>query len=235
MNRFADCCIACIVACGLLVVFAPSSFAEESNEDPVKAKLELAQKNFKAEIEKFNDSVKELMEKKIAVARKTGNKPVVDGLNVELNAFTRDETVPVSVPVAFQRKQATIRSKLADAYEVAIKEYTKQGADAEAKQMVDALKGHQQFYELAAIRKTLIGTWNLKLGSYTTNLIFHADGTVTHTTEKKTFKWVIDLEAGHVKCNFGDGQGDTIKLPLNEKGTTGINVNGHEFVVTKQK
>lgn len=234
MNRFSDCCLACILACGLLAL-APSSFAEESNEDPVRTKLELARKNFQTEIEKFNDSVKELMEKKIAVARKTGNKPVVDGLNAELNAFTRDETVPASVPVPFQRKQATIRSKLADAYEVAIKEYTKQGADAEAKQMVDALKAHHQFDELAAIRKMLIGTWHLKLGSYTSNLIFHADGTVTHTTEKQTFKWVIDLEAGHVKCNFGDGRGDTIKLPLNEKGTTGHNFRGHEFVITKQK
>ena len=53
-----------------------------------------------------------------------------------------------------------------------------------------------QFDELAAIRKTLIGAWHLKLGSYTSNLIFHADGTVAHTTEKKTFKWVIDVEAG---------------------------------------
>ena len=234
MNRFSDCILASILACGLLA-FAPSGFAEESNEDPVKAKLELAQKNFQTEIEKFNDSVKELMEKKVAVARKTGNKPVVDGLNVELNAFTRDETVPTSVPVTFQRRQASIRSKLADAYEVAVKEYTKLGADAEAKQMVDALKTHQQFDELAAIRKTLIGAWHLKLGSYTSNLIFHADGTVAYTTAKKTFKWVIDLDAGHVKCNFGDGRGDTIKLPLNEKGTTGINVNGHEFVLTKQK
>ncbi len=235
MNRFADCCIACILACGLFTL-APSCFAEESSEDPVKAKLELARKNFQTEIEKFNDSVKELMEKKIAVARKTGNKPVVDGLNVELNAFIRDETVPASVPVTFQRKQASIRSKLADAYEVAIKEYTKQGADAEAKQMVDALKAHQQFDELAAIRKMLIGTWNLKLGSYTANLIFHADGTVTHTTEKKTFKWVIDLEAGQVKYVYGkEGQADIIKLPLNDKGTTGINGNGHEFIITKQK
>jgi len=38
-----------------------------------------------------------------------------------------------------------------------------------------------------------------------------------------------------VKCNFGDGQGNTIKLPLNEKGTTGHNFRGHEFIITKQK
>ena len=50
--------------------------------------------------------------------------------------------MPTSVPITFQRKQASIRSKLADAFEVAIKEYTKLGADAEAKQMVDALKAH---------------------------------------------------------------------------------------------
>lgn len=235
MNRFADCCLACIFACGLFAL-APSGFAEESSEDLVRAKFELARKNFQTEIEKFNDSVKELMEKKVTVARKTGNKPVVDGLNVELNAFIRDETVPANIPVSFQRKQSSIRSKLADAYEVAIKEYTKRGADAEAKQMVDALKAHQQFDELAAIRKLLIGTWNLKLGSYTSNLIFHADGTVTHTTEKKTFKWVIDLGAGQVKCDDGnEGRGDIIKLPLNDKGTTGLNWHGHEFVLTKQK
>ena len=104
--------------------------------------------------------------------------------------------MPTSVPITFQRKQASIRSKLPDAFEVAVKEYTKLGADAEAKQMVDALKAHHPFDELAGIRKTLIGAWHLKLGSYTSNLIFHADGTVAHTTEKKTFKWVIDVEAG---------------------------------------
>ena len=50
--------------------------------------------------------------------------------------------MPTSVPITFQRKQASIRSKLPDAFEVAVKEYTKLGADAEAKQMVDALKAH---------------------------------------------------------------------------------------------
>lgn len=234
MKRFADCFIVCIIAYGLLA-FVPGGIAEESSEDPVTVKLERARTSYQAEIEKFNDSVKELLEKKIAVARKAGNQQIVDGLNTELNLFTSDETMPYSVPVPLHRKQTSIRSKMAEAYEVAIREYTKKGADAAAKEVVQQLKVLQRLEELAAIRRSLVGTWNLKLGGYTTNLIFYPDGTVNHTTEKKTLTWLIDLDAGQVKCKDGDAAWDTIKLPLNEKGTTGFNSVGSEFTITKQK
>ena len=216
-------------------IAAPRVHAQGAQGDPILAKLERAKTTYRTDAKKFESAVDEYIDKQIDVARKSGNKPAIDGLNSEFEAFHRDAIVPPSAPEALHRKQAVLRSKLADAFEMAVKDYTKKGADSQAKAISDELLAFRAFDEVVAIKKMLVGTWTLRLSGYTTDLVFRPDGTLDNTTAKKTLQWKIDLTAQEIRCTDGDKRWETIRLPLREEGTRGVNAAGSEFTVTKRK
>ena len=225
-----------IVAAALFgVMAAPQVHAQGTPADPILEKLERAKTVYWADAKKFESTVDEYIDKQIEIARKAGNKPAIDALNLEFEAFHRDAIVPPSAPEALHRKQMVFRSKLADAFETAVKDYTKKGADSQAKGVTEELQAFRAFDEVVAIKKKLVGTWTLRLSGYTTDLIFHPNGTLENTTAKKTLQWKIDLPAKEIRCMEGDKRWETIRLPLIEEGTRGVNAAGNEFTVTKRK
>lgn len=209
--------------------------AQGTQGDPILSKLERAKTTYRADAKKFESTVDEYIDKQIEIARKAGNKPAIDALNLEFEAFHRDAIVPPSAPEAFHRKQMVFRGKLADAFETAVKDYTKKGADSQAKGVTEELQAFRAFDEVVAIKKKLVGTWTLRLSGYTTDLIFHPNGTLENTTAKKTLQWKIDLPAQEIRCMEGEKRWETIRLPLVEEGTHGVNAAGNEFTVTKRK
>lgn len=216
-----------------LAVFTASNI--RAQEDPIKSRIERTYESYQKEIEEFNTSVIKVLEGKIEVARKSGNKPQIDSLNSELDFFKSDAVLPMTVSMALRRKQVVLRTKLEKAYESAIKEYSKAGQDAEATQVELRLKEFREEPIRNLTKRTLLGTWQVTSGNYTTAFTFNADGTVKYATEKVTLPWKIDVESGYVIIGDADRPTDRIKLPLDEKGTSGLAATGNTIVLKKGK
>lgn len=215
---------------GMFLAAGPNTYADES-ADPIGAKLETARLKYKKDLEQFSNSVKDLLDKKEESARKTGNKAVVDNLREELKTFEADAILPSIVPASFERKLSAIRGEMEQAFKLAIKDYTKKRSDDDAKKVEEELKVFRDAAVLSATKQALLGTWKLQIGSYSSDLVFHANETVEITTERATSPWKIDL-----KANIIDVEGvGKVKLPLSEKGTSGVSFKGDNFTMTKQR
>lgn len=216
-----------------LAVFAASNVW--GDEDPIKTRIERSQQSYQKEMDEHSTSVIKIIEGKIEVARKSGNRAQIDSLNADLESFKNDEILPMFVSMAVRRKQAVMRAKLEKAYESAIKEYSKASQDAQAKEIGQQLKDFRNEPARRLAKKSLLGTWQVTSGNYTTAFTFDADGTVKYDTEKVTLPWKIDVENGYVLTGDPDAPTDKIKLPLDEKGTSGLSANGNTIVLKKGK
>ena len=128
-----------------------------------------------------------------------------------------------------------MRGDLEQAYKTAVRDYTRKGADGEAQKAEAEWKEFRNAPIIAATKRKLLGTWSLRVDNgYTSDLVFHEDGTVDHTMSGGTMPWKIDLDAGFVFLG-NDKKGDKIQLPLNEDKGTGTNGGGQQFTVTKKK
>lgn len=222
-----------LCTCIWLALSGPCSEASDALDQATTA-LTSAKVKYNRETESFDKSVKAAIEKKIESARRAGNKSLIDQLKAESELFDADDTVPPALPTSYLKKQTAIRGEMEQAYTAAIKAFTKQRADKQAAQAEKELATFQFRSSLAATKKMLVGTWKLKAPSgYTSDLIFHANGTVDHSAAGMTLQWSVDTEAGHIKIAFPGGKFDKIKLPLKEKESPGFNINGMEYSVTK--
>ena len=195
--------------------------------------MEGARRSYQNDIDKFNTSVVELVEKKIEAARKGGNKTLVDGLEAELEQFQGDGILPSTSPAKHDRQRAALRARLERAYESAIKKCTRAGEDSLAENLEQEATDFRHELALKAARRKILGTWKLRLGNYMTDLVFKADGAVINTKEIRTAKWTIDVAAGFVFVEYSPVYIDKISLPLNFKGTQGVTGNGRKFVIAK--
>jgi hypothetical protein len=119
--------------------FAPAVFGvlvccvtAAADDDPVKKKLEVAKETYGVEMGKFRQAAEEWFDKREEVARKAGNKKVVDQVKAERQAFRDKGELPKAASADLKQKPATARKALEAAYKVAVKEYTKASKDAEA-------------------------------------------------------------------------------------------------------
>ena len=220
----------------LILAWGTIAFAEVTSDDPIGMKLSHAKISYTREITKFNEEFEKAFESKLADARKAGKQETVDDLKAELDAFKKTGVVPSNTPVAVRRKRTVIRGKMESAYETAIKGYTKSGNDSIRKQLESELKLFQLPDKIVAIKADLVGTWNMKVGDWSTDVIFNENGTAKGTTHQITGVYVIDLDAETVKITWEKDWGWWVhKLPLDPKGTASSSSGGHEFKIVKQK
>lgn len=224
-----------ILAAAIALTVVIGAGQAEEPSDPVATQLEHARQKYKKEYEQFEKSVGDLFEKKEETVRRTGSKQALDVLRADRKSFEDDQIVPSFAPPSYAKKQTTIRADLERAYNVAIKDYIKKRADDEAAQIESELKDFRNAPKVTAIRRTLLGTWSLRVVSgYTADLVFQDDGTVKHTLIGSTNTYRIDLDAGFVYLGPGK-ETDRMKLPLNDDRATGFNGAGQETTFTKKK
>lgn len=223
-----------VCTCLAYAVLAGCVGAQEE-VDPVATQLENARQKYKKELDQFEKSVKDLLDKKEAAARKAGNKPVLDQVQAERKSFEDDAVVPTFAPPAMAKKLALIRAELERAYSAAIKDYIKKRADDDAKQVEDELKEFRNAPKIVVIRRALAGTWTLRVVSgYTTDLVFDQEGTVKYGINGSTVKYRIDVDAGFVYLGEGKDP-DRIKLPVNGDRADGFNSAGQDTTYSKKK
>jgi hypothetical protein len=103
-----------------------------ADDDPVKKKLEAAKETYSAEMGKFRQAAEEWFDKREEIARKAGNKALVDQIKTERQAFRDKDELPKTATTDLKQKPAAARKALEAAYKTAVKEYTKASKDAEA-------------------------------------------------------------------------------------------------------
>jgi hypothetical protein len=112
--------------------FLACGFAAAADEDPVRSKLDDAKAAYDSEMEKFEASVDEWLDKREESARKDGNKKLVDQVKAERQAFNEHGELPKDLPTTIRRKATLARLALESAYTTAIKEFTKASRDDDA-------------------------------------------------------------------------------------------------------
>ncbi len=116
----------------LLFAVAGLCSAQADDADAVKEKLFQAKKTYDTETQKFRQAVAEVLDKREADARKTGNKKGVDQAKAERKAFEETGELPMTVPLAVLKSMVTARANLDRAYAAAVKEYVKLKEDSAA-------------------------------------------------------------------------------------------------------
>ena len=141
---------------GLILVFTLSAAVavsgqdkgKEKEDDPIKAKLDKAKAVYEIEIEKTEKAILDSFTKTEAVARKNGNKAVIDQVRAERTAFELTGAVPKSLPGPVQQHITAARAPLEIAYAVAIRDYTKANQNkkaAEVQQAIEEFKASGSF------------------------------------------------------------------------------------------
>jgi hypothetical protein len=113
----------------LALPFLAVTSSLRAEDDPVKEKLEKKKADYEVDIEKYHRAVTEYFDRRETAARNAGNKKLVDQIKAERQTFTDDGELPKAAPAALRQGRAAVRAKLAAAYEVAVKEYTRAKKD----------------------------------------------------------------------------------------------------------
>jgi predicted peptidase len=102
------------------------------DEDPIRADLEKARKAFKEETDAFQKAVDSHFDAREDLARKDGTKKLVDQIKAERQEFKQTGRIPKTLPAQTRQKMSAGRTSMINAYNQAIKDYTKLKKDQEA-------------------------------------------------------------------------------------------------------
>lgn len=210
-----------------------SAFCDEPAKDPTRQKVVKARATFQSEAEKLKTSVKEAMEKRVEVARKSGDKDALDVLNKEIERFESGGPIPSFLPEAYHKKQIVMLQRIENVLEAAVKDYTKKGKDGEAKPLSAELKSVRNVLQFIDVRRTIVGTWKMTAGSFAADVVFSADGTAQTSTLHKCI-WEFDAEKQQLTWTYPHGLKEMVKLPIDTRGTKGVSSTGTEIVITKK-
>jgi hypothetical protein len=158
-----------------------------ADDDPAKAKLDDAKRQYREQVEKLRQTVLDALEKKEAVARDKGDKKAVDQVKAERDAFTDRDVAPKSMAGDYGKDLARARAAMVAAYEAAVKDFTKAKKDDEAGKAEEELKAFRK--EITAKSGTstnandLVGTFQGQSGS--------GGFTETWTIAKDGGKWSV--------------------------------------------
>lgn len=100
--------------------------------DRVREKLLAARKAYDDELKQFRLEVVAWLDKREEMARKDGDKKLVDQVKAERRAFSESEELPKMLPAAIAQKPARARKALEAAHELAVKHLTMVKQDEEA-------------------------------------------------------------------------------------------------------
>jgi hypothetical protein len=101
-------------------------------DDPIKAELDEAKSHYEAAMKEVHEGVTKWLADEERSARRRGDKASVDRLKEAYKKFSETRQLPSQVSLNLQRKHDKNRDKLIAAYQHAIKEFTREGKDAEA-------------------------------------------------------------------------------------------------------
>src|SRR6266545_2641653 len=124
-----------------LIVVVLSCAAGADDKDPVKEKLFAAKVAYDAEMSQYRKQAGEWFDRREEVARKAGDKMLVDQIKVERKTFDEDGELPKNVPAAIPQKQQSAKKALEGAYAQAVKEYLRAKKDDEAAAVEAEWKG----------------------------------------------------------------------------------------------
>lgn len=209
-----------------MVLLTSATAVTAADEDPIKAKLDTARKEFDAKSEKYTKSVNEWLDKKEETARKAGNKTLVDQIKQVHETFQDTGELHVAPPPDVLKILTGARTAYEAALVSAVKDYTKAKKDDEAAAATARLKEFREEIDpRTPIKKSLLGTWKITMGDYKAEWTFKEDGTLTSTAGNvKQGNWAIDLNRRAVLIVWGKDLTDKIDLPLNPKGTAGSQI-----------
>ena len=106
--------------------------ARAEDAESVKEKLLAAKKEFDGEVQKFRTAVTDALDKRMADARKAGNRKLVDQIKADRERFEQTGEFPADCPKAALTQIGAARAKLDKAYSAAIRDLIKLRADTAA-------------------------------------------------------------------------------------------------------
>jgi hypothetical protein len=103
-----------------------------ADEDPIKAKLDAAEKTHATELKRAQQALLDSFDEREKTARTKGNKKLLDQIKAERAAFTEREECPPTALVKYEQRHSTANGRMIAAYKAAIREYTKAKKDDKA-------------------------------------------------------------------------------------------------------
>jgi hypothetical protein len=129
------------------------SITLQADESSPKLRLNNARAAFEAEVERLNQGMISLLEKREELARKDGNKKLSEELKLEKELFANTGELPKTVPTSnYIKGLKSNRMKMIAEYDIAVKELTKKGFDKEAR-TVEGEKEMFRSYGMVGIEK----------------------------------------------------------------------------------
>ena len=220
--------------CTVLLLFMPVALTV-ADDQPTRSEFEVAKSTYESEVSKVDNVISETINKRLAVAKKSGNSRAVEAILAEQKAFAEYGDLPLLTPAVQQRKLSELAKIMDKVYSDELKNLTREMKTGEAEAMEKEQRAFRQRNSIRTTRMTLIGAWKLQMGNYTSTYTFYPDGTMFHSTENFRGTWRVDLDTQQIiVAPPGSTIGDKINLPLNPKGTEGLSSSGGVFNLTKQ-
>ncbi len=109
-----------------------SVFAQQSDGDPIRSKLENAKVTFERALEKNRKDVIGEIDKRVTAAGKKGDRKGKEAALSERQTFVESDQMPKATPIAIKDRYEKAVKELGDAFIAAGKLYTKAGKDDES-------------------------------------------------------------------------------------------------------
>lgn len=131
-------------ALSTLFVCVSVGLVASADTDPVKEKLEAAEKAHVAELKRANQSVLDSFDEREKTARNNGNKKLVDQIKEERTAFIESAECPLVSLLKFEQQLSVAHGRMIAAYKSAIRDYTKAKKDDTASAVEISLESFQR-------------------------------------------------------------------------------------------
>lgn len=115
-----------------------------ADADPIKAKLDAAEKAHGEEVKRANQALLDSFDEREKVARNKGNKKLLDQIKVERAAHTESGECPQSLMLKHEQRLSAVNGRMIAAHKAAIREYTKAKKDDKASAAEISLESFQR-------------------------------------------------------------------------------------------
>src|SRR5262245_4569902 len=130
-----------------------------ADEDPIRDRLEKAVATYEAQRVKYTAAVEKHLESRETVARRKGDKTVIDQVAAERAAIANARKPPAGLPKNIGAQFGTARRLLETAYAAAIRDYTKASEDQKATDVQYQLEDFQLEDGVNLLEGTALSQW----------------------------------------------------------------------------
>lgn len=195
--------------------------------DTTAKNLERAKAEYETEMIEIRKLVVETLDQQEEIARKSGNKLLLDWTEAEAEQFEKLGALPQSRSANLQKNFDRVHNKLEAAFNTAIKEYTKTKRDSEAASTLDDLRKFRLSRMIAGFH--FKGTWKTNHDDSGWNTTFSVDGpNVVFSFDKRPMTW--SREGASVTIHYPDGASETVTLNVDSPNNLrGVNSRGSQL------